>query len=69
MMLFRNNDHQLSLGTSILIDSDQPVEGSWMELYQLKTFKMVAEEEHLTRAAKRLNASQPAVSSHIKALE
>lgn len=40
-----------------------------MELYQLKTFKMVAEERHLTRAAKRLNASQPAVSAHIKALE
>lgn len=40
-----------------------------MELYQLKTFKMVAEEGHLTRAAKRLNASQSAVSSHIKALE
>ncbi len=40
-----------------------------MELYQLKTFQMVAEEGHLTRAAKRLNASQPAVSSHIKTLE
>lgn len=40
-----------------------------MELYQLKTFIMVAEEGHLTRAAKRLNASQPAISAHIKALE
>lgn len=40
-----------------------------MELYQLKTFKMVAEEGNLTRAAKRLYASQPAVSAHIKALE
>lgn len=40
-----------------------------MELYQLKTFKMVAEEGHLTRAAKRLHASQPAVSAHIKSLE
>jgi DNA-binding transcriptional LysR family regulator len=40
-----------------------------MELYQLKTFTMVASEGHLTRAAKRLNASQPAVSAHIKALE
>ena len=40
-----------------------------MELYQLKTFAMVAKEAHLTRAAKRLNASQPAVSAHIKALE
>lgn len=40
-----------------------------MELYQLKTFAMVAEEGNLTRAAKRLFASQPAVSAHIKALE
>ncbi len=40
-----------------------------MELYQLRTFKMVAEEGHLTRAAKRLHASQPAVSAHIKNLE
>ncbi len=40
-----------------------------MELYQLKTFATVAEESHLTRAAERLNTSQPAVSAHIKALE
>ncbi|WP_419174213.1 LysR family transcriptional regulator [Desulfosediminicola sp.] len=40
-----------------------------MELYQLKTFVMVAGEEHLTRAARRLHASQPTVSGHIKALE
>ena len=40
-----------------------------MELYQLKTFITVAEEEHLTRAAQRLNTSQPAVSAHIKSLE
>jgi len=40
-----------------------------MELYQLKTFAAVSKEGHLTRAAYRLNTSQPAVSAHIKALE
>jgi DNA-binding transcriptional LysR family regulator len=30
---------------------------------------MIAEEGNLTRAARRLNASQPAVSAHVKALE
>ncbi len=40
-----------------------------MEFYQLRTFITVAEEKNLTRAAKRMNTSQPAVSAHIKALE
>lgn len=40
-----------------------------MELYQLNTFVVVAEEGHLTRAADRLHASQPTVSAHIKSLE
>ena len=42
---------------------------STMELYHLKTFVMVAEVGHLTRAAERLHTSQPAVSAHIKSLE
>ena len=40
-----------------------------MELNQLKTFIMVAEEQHLTRAAERLFTSQPAVSAQLKSLE
>ncbi len=40
-----------------------------MELYQLRSFMIVAEEGHLTRASERLFASQPTVSAHIKALE
>lgn len=40
-----------------------------MELYQLRTFMAVAEEGNFTRAGKRVHATQPAVSAHIKALE
>lgn len=40
-----------------------------MELYQLRAFVAVAQAKNLSRAAKVLFASQPAVSAQIKALE
>ena len=40
-----------------------------MELYQLRTLVAVAEEGNFTRAGKRVHATQPAISAHIKALE
>jgi DNA-binding transcriptional LysR family regulator len=38
-------------------------------LYYLHTFEAVARERSFTRAARRLDLSQPAVSAHIRALE
>ncbi len=40
-----------------------------MELWQLRTFSIVAKTLHFTRASEDLNLSQPAVSHHIKSLE
>lgn len=40
-----------------------------MELYQLKSLVVVADEGSLTRGAERLHASLPAVSAHIRSLE
>lgn len=40
-----------------------------MELWQLRTFRMVAETLNFTRAGKELNLTQSAVSHQIKALE
>lgn len=40
-----------------------------MEIYQLRSFQAVAQQGHLTQAAEMLHLSQPAVTSHIKALE
>jgi DNA-binding transcriptional LysR family regulator len=40
-----------------------------MELWQLRTFKMVAETLNFTKASEKLNLTQSAVSHQIKALE
>src|SRR5215475_13909192 len=41
----------------------------FMELSQLKTFRLVAETLNFTRASERLHMTQSAVSHQIKALE
>ncbi len=40
-----------------------------MEIYQVKSFLAVVEEESVTKAAKRLYTTPPSVSAHVKALE
>jgi DNA-binding transcriptional LysR family regulator len=40
-----------------------------MDIYQLKTFVVVAREGSITRASETLHLSQPSVSAHIKAIE
>lgn len=40
-----------------------------MEIQQLEYFKVVAEMQHMTHAAERLNISQPALSKSISNIE
>lgn len=40
-----------------------------LDLVQLRTFVVVAEEQHLTHAAERLHISPSAASAHVRALE
>ncbi len=40
-----------------------------IDLFQLRTFVAVAEEQHLTRAADRLHISQSSASAHVRAVE
>lgn len=70
--IFGKSDHHplpCLLYSGVLVTNAKEAPGIDMEIYHLKTFAMVAEEGHLTRAARRLHASQPAISAHIKALE
>jgi LysR family cyn operon transcriptional activator len=40
-----------------------------MEIWQLRTFRVIAETLNFTRASEKLNLTQSAVSHQIKALE
>ena len=40
-----------------------------MDLNTLRAFVVLAEEEHMTRAAERLHLTQPAISNKLKRLE
>ena len=43
--------------------------GAQMELYQIRYFLKVAETEHMTRAARELNLSEPTLSRTIRQLD